>query len=441
MSKLALEGGPKTVPAGTMKLWPVITAEDKAAVMEAMDQAISTQKFTTNHPAVKGLEADVAAYIGTRHCVAANSGTAALHMAVSAAGIGPGDEVITSAFTFLASATCVLHHNAIPIFADIQPGTYNLDPASVRRAITPRTKAIIPVHICGLPADMDEIMTIAHEHGLVVIEDACQAFGATYKGRRAGSIGEMGAFSMESSKLLASTSEGGLLVTNRQDYAQRALLVRLFGEGEVPGNQPREYNALTMGWNYRITYFSAAMARSQLTRFDSDQAVRQRNASVLSARLASITGVEPPVVPEDRTHGYFMYPIRLYPEKMGLDVSPWHFTTAVGKLLAAEGMPAGRWQTRPVPAQAMFLRKEGYGKGCPWSCHHARPDLDYSKESYPVTEDMLARTLLLKKSTGLTPPNGADLMHLYADAVEKVVVEHRDTVVAMARELEKGGSR
>jgi dTDP-4-amino-4,6-dideoxygalactose transaminase len=415
--------------------WPVITDEDKAAVMQALDDASKTMKYTLNHPAMKGLEADVAAYIGVRHCLTANSGTAALHMAVAAAGIKPGDEVITSAYTFLASATCVLHHNAIPVFADVQPHSFNIDPRSIEAQITPRTRAIIPVHIFGLPADMDEIMALAARHNLVVIEDACQAFGATYRGRKAGAIGQSGAFSLESSKLLPSTTEGGLLVTHSSDIAARAALLRLFGEGEVPGDQPREYNAMTMGWNYRMSYMAAAMTRSQLRRFDAWQKVRLDNSAALSRRLARIPGVEPPKVPADRTHGFFMYPIVLRPEALGLDVDVADFTTIVQKALNAEGMPAGRWQTRPVPGQALFQQRIGYGDGCPWACARAREDIAYRAEDYPVTNDLIARTLLLKKSTGTTAPNTPELMDRFADAIEKVIIENRDAVVAKARAL------
>ncbi|HNQ35610.1 MAG TPA: aminotransferase class V-fold PLP-dependent enzyme, partial [bacterium] len=221
MAKLAINGGPRAVPEGMLQPWPYITEADKQAVLKAMDDAMATLKFTTNHPAVRGLEDGVARYVGSRFCLSANSGTAALHMAVAAAGLGPGDEVITSAYTFLASASCVLHHNAVPVFADIQPDTYNIDPASIEAHLTDRTRALLPVHIHGMAADMDEIMAIARRRGLAVIEDAAQAFGVDYRGRKAGTIGDLGAYSMESSKLLTSASEGGLLVTKirQQPYA------------------------------------------------------------------------------------------------------------------------------------------------------------------------------------------------------------------------------
>ena len=167
--KLAICGGKKVVPERLKIKWPVITDEDKKAVNEVLDSGIL---FGPYSPQVVALQEEFAKYIGTKYCIAMNSGTAALHAAIAAADIGPGDEVITPAFSFLASATCILHHNAIPVFADIDPVTYNIDPKKIEEKITEKTKAIIPVHIHGLPADMDEILAIARKHNLIVIEDA-----------------------------------------------------------------------------------------------------------------------------------------------------------------------------------------------------------------------------------------------------------------------------
>ncbi|MQY69678.1 MAG: aminotransferase class V-fold PLP-dependent enzyme, partial [Firmicutes bacterium] len=294
---LAIAGGKRTVPEGLKVGWPVITQEDKKAVMGVLNRGILWGPYA---PEVVGLQEDFARYVGTKYCIAVNSGTAALHMAVAAAGIGPGDEVITSAFSFLASAVAVLHHNAIPIFVDIDPKTFNIDPKKIEEKISSRTKAIMPVHIHGLPADMDEINEIAKKHHLVVIEDAAQSHGALYHGKKTGNFSDMAAFSLNSTKNMPG-GEGGLFVTNNEEYRGKANMVRMFGEFLKP-EEGRKYNAYTMGWNYRTQEMPAAFARSQLKRLDEYNANGKRNAEYLSGHLAEIKGVTPPFVPPDRTH-------------------------------------------------------------------------------------------------------------------------------------------
>ncbi|MGH2391207.1 MAG: DegT/DnrJ/EryC1/StrS family aminotransferase, partial [Chloroflexota bacterium] len=224
--RLAIHGGTPAVPAGIQRAWPRILDEDKAAVMAVLDRGIIGG---ADAPEAAALQREFAEYIGVRHCLATNSGTSALHLALLALDLAPGDEVITSAFSFSASALAILHALAIPVFVDIDPRTFTLDPKQVEQAITPRTRAIMPVHIHGLPADLDEIMAIAARHDLVVIEDACQAHGATYKGKRVGSIGKMGAFSLNFTKSLPG-GEGGFFVTNDDDLLRRANRFRIFGE-------------------------------------------------------------------------------------------------------------------------------------------------------------------------------------------------------------------
>ena len=229
-SELALFGGEPTVPFGTVKPWPEVTEEDKQAVMAVLDRGVF---WGAHAPEITALQEDWAQWLGTKYCLATNSGTAALHMAVAAAGVEPGDEVITTPFSWTSTATCVLHHNAIPIFADIDPLSYNIDPVKIEEKITPFTKAIIPVHLYGLPADMDPIMEIAERHNLVVIEDCCQAHGALYKGRKVGTIGHVAAFSLNGSKNL-SGGEGGLFVTNDERRWQEAARLQQFGEARRP---------------------------------------------------------------------------------------------------------------------------------------------------------------------------------------------------------------
>ncbi|GAI14525.1 unnamed protein product, partial [marine sediment metagenome] len=226
-------------------------------------------------------------------------------------------------------------------------------------------KAIMPVHIHGLPADMDEINEIAKKHHLVVIEDAAQSHGALYHGKKTGNFSDMAAFSLNSTKNMPG-GEGGLFVTNNEEYRGKANMVRMFGEFLKP-EEGRKYNAYTMGWNYRTQEMPAAFARSQLKRLDEYNANGKRNAEYLSGHLAEIKGVTPPFVPSDRTHIYHKYRIRLNPDELDLDMEPDKFRDLVMKTLQAEGVDAVLWQTVPILGQTLFQLKEGYGKGCPWS--------------------------------------------------------------------------
>jgi len=430
--KLAIKGGERVVPAGMIKKWPWITEEDKKAILEALDRGIL---WGVNAPNVKALEEGWAEYVGTKYCLTANSGTAALHMAVAAVGIEPGDEVITSAYTFLASASCILHQLGIPVFVDIDPDTFNIDPRKIEERITEKTRAIIPVHLLGLPADMDPINELAKKHNLAVIEDTSQSQGAVYKGKKVGSLSDIGAGSIQCTKVFASGGEGGLLTTNSAEYIEKAKLVRLFGEEEIEPGRPREYNALTMGWNYRMSELIAAFAYSQFKRFDKLIALRQKNCEHLSRRLREIPGVEPPFIPEHSTHVYFLYPIKFKPEQLNIDIDVTAFVDTVQKVLEAEGVPVTKWQKMPVPAQSLFQEKRGFGKGYPWSCKEARKNIAYVPEEYPVTLDVISRTLFLgHEGGGLTPPNDTELAGLYADAFEKVLIDNRDEIIAMAQQ-------
>ena len=208
-------------------------------------------------PQVVALQKEWAAFTGAKYCLTTSSGTAALHMALAAVDVGPGDEVIVPAYTFLATASCVLHQMAIPIFVDIRPDTYTINAGQIEAAITDRTKAIIPVHIQGCPADMDPILEIARKHGLHVIEDACQAHGAMYKGRMCGTLGVAGAFSLNNLKNLCG-GEGGLFVTDDEDIVKKGDLVRYFGDECDEKTLRQKYNSGILGYMYRNQELPAA---------------------------------------------------------------------------------------------------------------------------------------------------------------------------------------
>ena len=414
--QLAIHGGKPTVPAGTIKPWPHITDADRQAVMEVLSgESVNEQRKIQS----EALSQEWAAYVGRKYCIPANSGTAALHMCIAALGIEPGDEVIVPAFTFWATAAAVLHHNAIPIFVDIDPKTFCIDPAQIAVKLSDRTKAVIAVHIHGMPADMDGILAVAGQHGLKVIEDAAQAHGSRYKGVPCGALGDVAGFSTQMSKTLTTGSEGGLFVTDDEDYHKQAALLQYFGELVVPGREreEQEYNAYGLGWMYRGDVFGQAFIRSQLKRLDTNNALRIRNCNFLTERLSKIKGVETPYVPPQCEPVYYNYVVGVKPEELGLSVSPRVFREKVQEALAAEGLHVGQWQRRPVPAQEIFQAQTGYGKGCPWTCGHAQP-VEYRQEDYPNATAFIDSHFYL---FDVNPPNDLDLMKLYAEALEKVM--------------------
>ena len=437
---LEVEAGRRAVPQGMTRLWPQFTDTERAAVLRVLDSGVLSG---ANAPEIKSLEKEFADFLGIRHCLSTNSGTSALHIAVAAAGIEPGDEVITSAFTFLASALAVLHHNVIPVFADINPVTFNIDPAEIERRITPRTRAIMPVHVHGLPADMDEILSIARRHKLIVIEDAAQAHGATYKGKRAGTIGDMGAFSVQSSKNL-SAGEGGLFVTDNDLFHRRANCVRQFGEeaadtslaGVDPGrplDDLRDYNAVTMGWMYRMPSLTAAIARCQLARLPDFNQNAVRNAEYLTKRLSKLDLITPPSVPGDRTSVFHKYRVRLHPERLEAGLEPKRFRNTLIKALRQEGVEVVLWQVTPVPAQILFQKQQGYGRGCPWQCQNST--IRYQAEEFPETSKLLDNSLVVGSQSAPLAGQDIELMHHYADAFEKILAD-KDAHIRMARDAD-----
>jgi len=429
--KLAVNGGKPVVSPDMIKPWPWITEEDKRAIMQALEESTP---WRYPFPQVTALEEEWAAYTGMKYCLATNSGTASLHLAVAAAEVGPGDEVIVPALTFLASASCVLHSNGIPIFVDVDYETITIDPNLIEEKITEKTKAIVAVDLHGIPADYDAIRAIARKHNLLVIEDGAQAQGARYKGKPVGGLGDMAGCSLNGSKNLSALGEGGVFTTNDEKQFELAKRVRMFGELVKPG-QPREYNAYIMGWNYRMDNLQAAFARSQLKRLDEMNAARIKNCEYLTEHLKDLPGVEPPTTPPDRTNVYFFYVFRVRPEHLDLDVPVPKFRDALERALQAEGVPARKWQRAPVPGQSLFRFRDGYGKGCPWSCPHARKDIEYRNEDYPNTLRVLDEMLVIGHSTGgIAPPNGTELMSRYVDAFHKVLVECRDELIGLVQD-------
>jgi len=429
--KLAINGGPKVVPDGLERPWPPITQDDIDAVVGVLKSGVLWGPMEEQ---VLGLQEDFAKYIGAKHALVVNSGTAALHACVVAAGVGPGDEVITPAYSFWATSQAVLAHNGIPVFTDIDDETMNMDPSKIEEKITDRTKAIMPVHVHGLCADMDPINEIARRHGLKVIEDAAQAAGATYKGRSAGVLGDVAGFSLNGSKNLPA-GEGGIVTTNDDEMMDRARKMAMFGEKVVPKGQIRLYDAEIMGFNYRNNEMANAFCRSFLKRYDKLQAQRADNCEFLNAELGKIKGVRTPVVPDGYVTSWHLYKVRIYPEELGItDIHPKRFRWAVQKALYEEGVNVFEWHNMPVPAQKIFRNKDAYGKGSPWTCSHAGEqarNMVYDPFDYPVCVEMFDRSFCIEP---IYPPNGRELMEYIVEAFNKVF-DNLDEVVELSKDI------
>ncbi len=412
--KLAINGGKKVVPDGLEKSWPIVTQDDISAVNAVLKRGIL---WGPDAPEKTALEKEWADYCGVKHCIVTNSGTSAMHACIAGAGVETGDEVIVPAFTFWATAQAVLCQNAIPVFVDIDPVTYNIDPNLIEEKITDRTKAIVAVHVHGLPCEMDEINAIAKKHGLKVLEDAAHAHGSVYRGKRAGNLGDMGMFSLNGTKNLPG-GEGGFITTNNPDFFEKARLTCMFGEKKVPKGNIRPYDAHTMGNNYRPVEMTCAFVRSQLKRLDDYNSIRIENVNYLNRELGKIKGVITPPEPPDRKNVYHIYRIKLDSEAAGYpDIDTEDFRWAVQNALFAEGVPVMEWHSFPVPGQKIFQKLDAYGKGCPWNCGHARKGIKYDANDYPETQKMFAATFVLYT---IYASNGLDLMKYYVEAFHKV---------------------
>jgi perosamine synthetase len=276
---------------------PVLDSEEAEAAKRVLQSGRLAQG-----PKVEEFEALFASYVGTKYAIATNSGTAALHIALLASGTGNGDEVITTPFSFIATANAILFCGAKPVFVDIDKDTFCIDPGLIRAKITPRTKAILPVHLYGQPCNMKEIIKICREHNLILIEDACQAHGAEYQGRRAGSFGT-GCFSFYPTKNMT-TGEGGMIVTDDSHIAERARMIRSHGQKE-------RYIHEVVGYNYRMTDIAAAIGICQLKKLDGFNSQRIEHARLLIEKLGKVRGLVPPLITPDVKHVFHQFTIRV----------------------------------------------------------------------------------------------------------------------------------
>ena len=313
---------------------------------------------------VNAFEEEFADYCGVRDCVAVNSGTSALHVALLAAGVGPGDEVITVSCTFVATVAAVVYTGARPVFVDVDPVSYTMDPALLEAAITPRTKAILPVHLYGNPADMDPILGVARRNGITVIEDAAQAHGAGYRGHRCGSIGDLGCFSFYPGKNLGAYGEGGLVATDNPEFARTMRMLRDWGA-------EKKYEHVLKGFNYRMEGVQGAILRVKLRYLEAWTEARRAHAAAYNGVLAG-TGLTLPVEAANCRHVYHVYAV-LTPQRRGL--MEW---------LGAHGVHTGIHYPYPVHLLPAYA------------------DLGYAAGQFPVSESIAARELSLPMFPELT---------------------------------------
>ena len=393
---LAVDGGAPVRATFLPYHRPSIDGNDEQAVLGALRSG-----WITTGPQAKAFERELAAYTGATHCVAVNSCTAALHLALEAVGVGPGDEVITTPITFASTANVIVHRSATPLFVDVEPDTLNIDPARIEAAMTPRTKAIIAVDFAGHPCQLDTILDLGHRHRVAVIEDAAHALGAAYRGRRVGGVADLTAFSFYATKNITS-GEGGALMTDRADWAERAGIMALHG---ISRDAWKRYGAegyqhwdiLGPGYKYNMPDLAAALARSQFARLPAFHARRAALTARLDAEIARIPEIERPATRPDVEHARHLYPIVLRTEMLTAD--------------------------RDVIMNA--IQKENVGVGVHFRAVHLHP---YYAETFgfrrglcPHAERYSDRTLSLPLYPAMTDADADDV----AEAVRKVIARYR----------------
>ena len=362
----------------------------KKEICEAIDRVIETSQFVLGSE-VAGFEAEFAAYSGGRHGIALNSGASALHLALLAAGIGSGDEVITVPFTFVATVATIVYTGARPILVDIDPDSYTIDVTKIERAITKRTKAILPVHLYWQPADLDPILEIARRHHLFVIEDAAQAHGAEYKGRKVGSIGDLGCFSFYPGKNLGAYGEGGMVVTNQSGFDRTIRMLRDWG-------QEKKHNHVLKGYNYRMDGLQGAILRVKLKHLETWTKARRAHAAHYDALLAGCNAHTPQAMPYAR-HVYHIYAIRTWERAV------------VQEALTKQGVQTGIHYPIPVHLQPAYA------------------ELDYPSGTFPHAETAAQQVLSLP----LYPEMSSETVQSVARLVKQVAPGPGEAVVNAAR--------
>jgi perosamine synthetase len=445
---IALFGGAPVLGVADHQLWPVIGEDERRAVMRVLDRNVLSGATA---PECVALERELASYAGVKYALLTHSGTSALHLAVAAAGIGAGDHVLVPAYSFVATPLSVLHCGAIPIFVDVDETTGLIDPVAAAAAITPRTRAIMPVHVHGCAADMGPLLELSERHRLLLIEDAAQAHGATWRGKPVGSIGRAGGFSFQSSKNLG-IGEGGALLTSDDALAEEANRLRTFGQDVAlserdafdaarPLDGTRALQSGRIGWMYRGNELAAAIARASLEKLPARTKLCQDNAERLTRALGALPGVSPPSIPQGSTSVHHKFRVRLDPVAAGVKLSPLALRNAMIHALRAEGLEVVLWQTAPLSAQPVFQRLEGYGGGWPWS---ADRETDYRALYAPArfarTQSLLDGSLLLFSQSRPLIGQSRETVDKYAEAFARVW-SHREEIAHWASSHSGGAAQ
>lgn len=385
-NKLALFGGEKVINKPFVRYNPIAN-EEKSAAIKVIESGVLSKFLGAwspdffGGPKVQEFERLCESSFGVRHAVVVNSWTSGLIAAIGAIGVEPGDEVIVTPWTMCASATAILHWSAIPVFADIDPNTYCLDPKSIELNITPQTKAIMVVDIFGHSADMKSILNIAKKHNLKVISDTAQAPGAMYYGEYAGTLADIGGYSLNYHKHIH-TGEGGILVTNSDLYADKLRLIRNHAEAVVETKGDKDLTNM-VGYNFRLGEIECAIGIEQIKKLPSLIRKRQKVAERLTEGLTSLKGLQLPFVESQCTHVYYSYP-------MVIDIKLLNISKQkIAQALSAEGIEGVSTGYTNIHLLPMFQEKIAFGsKGFPWNSEFCKRDVDYSKGICPVAESL-----------------------------------------------------
>ncbi len=411
MSDLALRGGQKAVTINYSEVGAravVSEAEIEAAVELMRKGQISSS------PLVQDFEAKFAEYIGTKYALASTSGTCAINEALFAVGVGPGDEVLVPSYTFWASAAPIIAAHGVPVFCDVDPDTYCIDPVDIKRRLTPRTKAIMVVHVWGNPANMDAILEIARENGIAVIEDASRAHGSEWNGKKIGSLGDVACFSLQGSKVMAA-GEGGVLTTNNREYYERAIALGHYERlsGLPKDSKYRKYSLTGLGFKHRTHPIGIAIASKQLDELEERNYIRDTNGKYLEEGLKDIDCIKiQKVLPKGKR--IYSYHYTIYDETKLQGVSLITFLSA----LKAEGVICGKCGYGRLHEAPLFTEGVPYGKGCPGKCSHVEAPMVDKVPSLPVTEYLRDNTFML--APRFEEPC-EDLIDQYIEAYHKVV--------------------